>query len=1051
MKPCLSPAFVLLVLLTSVLSSAARGEPWRWQRSYSEVLPDGDIRLAQRPFVFVAGDSLRYIDFAGGDDDNPGTKQRPWKHHPWDSRAEGRAAKTSGVHTYVFKRGAVYRGSLIAKESGKPGDPIRLTTDPSWGEGDAVLAGSERVTGWTRGADHPDIPQPGKVWCVDLDWLPRNVWMVGTDGEAVRISLAREPNWTWGTVDDVKAQWWQWNNPRKPWDFRKKVGNAEMHMAFDTKHLTRPKEHYEGAYVWPEYGWVMGTPYPTRVREFDEKGRSMVFGGQWGSSAGSYHIGRYCRYFLDDKPHYLDDGNNGEFWFHRKGKGGRLYLRLPGDADPNRTHIEVARRLNLIDSEHMSHVHITGLAFRFTNVLWDLDALPTRSPDVDPACIRLLGAGEDLAITHCRFEHVHMGIRLKAAGKGAAIDRVRICDNVFSHTDHGAMIVADGGAWGVKYPDGRLYDVEVLRNSMYRIGMRPSRYGQGHAMDIECAQTAHIAGNVGTELFGSGIFVHGAKRNASHSDRPLSRILIHQNKITHSLLNNNDWGGIETWQGGPAYVFNNVSGNPGGYKMWGHRNQPDRPGAARFGHAYYMDGGYKQYYFNNIAWGKSSDPMSPLGNTAAFQEIHGYFCDIFNNTVYNFVKGSRRQAPQAGCNKYMGNIWHTIGDMVFRHAEPSGRQADPNAQDAGTQGSKSDHATNAYHRNVFYRLPKRIAAFEPNGQWYATVEGLAKAMASRGTIGDLGQSVDDSPLVDPAGNDFRPTASAKGSGVKAFVPWSLYATVAEWHFHHAGKDPAHIGDESWYMTPYHINRTRYHQIPRTPLRGVNVKAEDYVAGPLENWTRGALQLNGTNQYAVVRGAALRGLGAGETPESEDSYEGGYKSPLVDTSNLLIEAYFRTEPGHTGGVLLRNLGAAGYELRIGEEGKVVFRMKGAGQEATIASRKRINDGRWHHVISEADRKMKTLTLYVDGKRDASGPGLGPVSLSNEADLYVGGTPEGQGLAGTLEFMRVCLGTLADARTTIEELYAWELDGPFLRDFTGQASRGKDGCAGALEAR
>ncbi len=42
----------------------------------------------------------------------------------------------------------------------------------------------------------------------------------------------------------------------------------------------------------------------------------------------------------------------------------------------------------------------------------------------------------------------------------------------------------------------------------------------------------------------------------------------------------------------------------------------------------------------------------------------------------------------------------------------------------------------------------------------------------------------------------------------------------------------------------------------------------------------------------------------------------------------------------------------------------------------------------------------------------------------------------------------LGTLADARTSIEELYAWEFNGPFLRDFAGRAPEGKRD-AGALE--
>ncbi len=89
--------------------------------------------------------------------------------------------------------------------------------------------------------------------------------------------------------------------------------------------------------------------------------------------------------------------------------------------------------------------------------------------------------------------------------------------------------------------------------------------------------------------------------------------------------------------------------------------------------------------------------------------------------------------------------------------------------------------------------------------------------------------------------------------------------------------------------------------------------------------------------------------------------------------------------------------------------------------------------------------------MDGREDATGPGPGAgVSLANGADLYVGGTPEGRNLEGAIDFMRIALGTLADSRTSIEELYAWQFDGPFLRDFCGREPVGERRDAGAIEA-
>jgi hypothetical protein len=173
---------------------------------------------------------------------------------------------------------------------------------------------------------------------------------------------------------------------------------------------------------------------------------------------------------------------------------------------------------------------------------------------------------------------------------------------------------------------------------------------------------------------------------------------------------------------------------------------------------------------------------------------------------------------------------------------------------------------------------------------------------------------------------------------------------------------------------------------------------------------------------------------------------------VGTSNFLIEAYFRTEPRRTRGVLIEKVAEAGYSLTINAAGGVTFAVRGTNAGAVLDSVAQVNDGNWHHVIAEANRPGETLTLYVDGRPDATGPGIGPdVSLACDADLHVGGTPCGRYLSGALDFLRISLGTLADAKTSIEELYAWQFDGPFLRDFAGNEPAGLRRDAGALESR
>ena len=186
---------LLTCYLLAVAGAPVRaGVPFSWQDTYALVLSHGDLRWAPTPFRFDKGGSVRYIDFDSGNDENDGnTPRAPWKHHPWDSWATGKAKACRGIHTYLFKGGVDYRGELTVREAGKPGDPIRLTRDPAWGHGPAVLCGSERITGWKKGTTHKNIPEPDKVWWADLNFAPRSVWLVNKEDDIFRIPLAHPP------------------------------------------------------------------------------------------------------------------------------------------------------------------------------------------------------------------------------------------------------------------------------------------------------------------------------------------------------------------------------------------------------------------------------------------------------------------------------------------------------------------------------------------------------------------------------------------------------------------------------------------------------------------------------------------------------------------------------------------------------------------------------------------------------------------------------------------------------------------------------------------
>ncbi|MFO8006710.1 MAG: LamG domain-containing protein, partial [Candidatus Brocadiia bacterium] len=687
-------------------------------------------------------------------------------------------------------------------------------------------------------------------------------------------------------------------------------------------------------------------------------------------------------------------------------------------------------------------------------------------------------------------------------------------------------------------------------------------------------QLIEVAGNVLDRCYGAGVFIFGGK-GGDRRNKPLIRVLVHHNKVTSPLLNTNDWGGVETWQGGPWYVYNNVSGNPGGYMNW--RYNPDKPGSARFAHAYYMDGSFKNYQFNNIAWGRNNDPSSKYCNTSAFQEIISYQNTVFNNTVFRFFKGTRRQKPEAGRDKFLGNIWQDISGWVFWHAKPTDAEADPNVYQIGETGETFAYHTNAYADNIFHSIAGKIGVFEASGVPRPELEQMRKALQMHDAMAaSVGVQAEQPPLRDAEAHDFRPAAgsAAIGRGVRVFVPWALYAMVGEWNFTRNNADPTVVIDEHWYMTPYHVGREQYWTRPTYPLEAVNVDAEDYVAGPLEDWTQGALRLNGQDQYLVLsdeqidepfrlKGQAVEGGWAtvtlptaavpgepfdvvvelaephegqqvavhlhwlkkagfggfnawgglpkaatsvgphtftftaedkpdlatfsatvflsptgdwgdrtmvdrihiekgqsGSEPETREVALGGeqatrwitvsgqdLKTPETYNSSFLIEAYFRTDAGASG-VLVEKMGDAGYSVLLDDDGLPRFSVRHGDAAATVRGKAPLNDGEWHHLIAEADREAGELRLYLDGALNATTDGLGSWSLANKADLHVGGTPDGRCLAAELEFVRIARGTLADARTTIEELHEWQFNGPFLRDFTGREPVGKRE-AGALE--
>ncbi len=1144
---------ILWILVCGCLLSQAAD--YSWQEPQAKVIPTGDLEWAPKPFEFKTGESVRYIDFENGDDTNRGTsKSKAWKHHPWDDNAGGEAAKCKGVHTYIFKRGVIYRGLLLADErgqqSGQPGDPVRLTSDPSWGEGEALLVGSTAVEGgWkkcTEGDAPEKMPDVEKVWYLDgyKSLSLETLWEV-RDEAVERIPMARYPNWTVTYPRD----------PQKDWNRYTDAGlvhanGTKFKRGDSTKGTTRllcdtvnfkdkSADFFLGANVWSEYTYNMGTPHRSRGRisyySSQHSGFNDVIASGWPAEVCAGN-----RYFLEDLPHFLDSA--GEYYQDKTitfGKGdnkktieavhsGRIYIRLPEDRDPNQSVIELGSQRYIIDIRHQHDVEISGLSFRFNQAPNRMIWPPIAN---HPSAVRIVGMCKNITVANNTFEHLVTAVtawtrgeqpdKLKVYHKvdGPSIvngpfddvmENIIISDNDIADIDDHSLAFRDTPLAGTITPAGYISDfrtLHVMRNRLFNVGIR--QYGPRqsaisaiHMFDV---QQSEVAGNFIERSGGSGINMWSSKhgRGEDLRNRPMNRNLIYQNKVVDSMLSGNDYGGIEIWQGGPTYVFNNISGNASGrrnYSWYGNGYSPtkfDQKLNRRkwdwisWGFAYYADGMYKSYTFNNIGWGiqgKMAEEWEDIDKTGAYEDTFlnmAMFCDVigmhnhrFNNTAYNFALGLHFAGDKHSRQSLLGNVFAGIGHQYIRSSGSLGGSSE------GITSSPNNLASTAYGHNIYHGVekdcwPRLVRREDWTGKATVTLQDFKDKMAAlKMRTSEAGVMAGENPLRNPEKHDYRlkPGTVAKDAGVKFFVPWSLYATVGEWNFMRHPADVNKVIGENFYMTDEYLYREAFSEIPWNNLTAHGVTLESYVQGGLEDWSPGALNFDGKSIYCSLADKDIKAdyECSGKIEEIVDRdgnkklkfrkpkkghkyvsvYPGEKRRTVdMDTNNMLVEVYFKTK--RAGSVLVSKLSdEAGYMLDMDAAGNPRLTLRSGGKDGVHMGASVVADGKWHHLIAEVDRSAGEVAIYVDGKK-VSGElsGTMPVkdaSLSNTADLWVGKGPEGKLFSGELDFLRICRGTLADAETTIDELYAWQFDGPQTRDFAGAEITDGKRDAGALEA-
>ena len=1087
-----------------------------------------DLQWSPKPFAFRSGAVVRYIDFQGGDDANPGTKAQPWKHHPWDAKAGNRAAEHTGVTTYCFKQGVTYRGALLAPESGREDEPVRLTVDPSWGRGPALWVGSAPLPRrWQHctAATCPDIPAPSraKTWYLDLadQPVPRTLWQV-RNGHVTRIALARTPNWTVTDPDDPRGNWWEFTGHAlgvtmeldgasgfrkgdrvsgtgkwldrdenrdnivrgrnqiveitdnriqvvsyawKKGEFKKgaKITNGQATATVrevlrdgftdleDRAHFrSNGGADWTGATLWVE-GTNMPHPRPCKIRSVNRAGKTIRIGrrGMRGAQA-------YCRYYVEGLPAFLD--TPGEFCYVVTGeRTGRLYVRLPEERDPNQATVEVGRERILLKIENQNHIEVSGLSMMFSDVLPVTDDRKLYHARLHMGAVHIAGSCSHVTVRNCGFSHLPNAVQAYVLRQEDTLDHLAVTDCDIHDIGSGAICLTARGFTRVAWNGGgQLVHARVMRNRVRNTGHRSlqGRANGLHAITVEGAQMVEIAGNVVDRSWGAGIWAYnGMEKRLNGISRPLVRALVHHNKVTNSLLGLQDYGGIAAWMSGPCYVYNNISGNAVGYKHYSHRtlDRKDWYRTSCYGLALYFDGQYKGYAFNNILWGRNNDVNSRIYNCAAFNEAMGFMNTVFSNTMYNVGVGLHKGMIQHDRCRYLGNLMLDIGHK-FIQQEP--------------KTSIIEFDSLVYARNVFQGDPPHFGMLGGWGGGFTSTtleKWRAELKAKKVMVTETGLLASGPQVVDAHGHDFtlRPSSTAVDRGVKVFVPWGLYAVVGEWNFLRYPANPSVILGENVNWNDEWYYRSMFTSIPRNHLKGQRIDSSNFTEGTLENWTPGALELNGKDEYCRLPDSELKNDWSwkGENyppwvPKTEGTVAGTTRETVdMDTNNFLVEVVFRTRPGLDNGGIVCKRTDRGYTLEMAPSGAVRMGLSFGGHECARQSSVPVNGGQWHHLIAEVDRRhARGIRLYLDGK-PADGTWIGTMdattSLSNTADFLVGKTTGDAHFAGRLDFLRISRGTLADAETSIDELYAWQFDGPFLKDFLGNRPAGKCRDVGALE--
>ncbi|MBN1774476.1 MAG: right-handed parallel beta-helix repeat-containing protein [Deltaproteobacteria bacterium] len=428
-----------------------------------------------------------HVDATLGDDGNDGlTPETAWR----TAARVGEEPLAPGDRV-AFKRGEVWHEPLLLTASGTEELPIVIQ---SYGEADAppFFVPTRPVTGWTAEADG--------VFSAPLDAEPL---LVVTDGE--RLTVAHHPNEGYLYVDEDSTALDSFVDNDLASSGAGDVVGALILMRANRWDLLAQR--------------VTGFAAPTVTLE--------------GPLPGDASIGTNEGYLLTDRLWMVD--GPGE-WFY-DATGGRLYLRLAGDAEPSGSAVEAATD---DDGIRLQGDHVT------------LDALGVRHTGRSGIHVR---GNEGIVVRNCRIESVgYHGIYVNwpPAGAEVLLEGNTVVDAYFS----GIMVNADAEV--AQHVVVRGNTVEDTGAAFPLVGRTSPAAGHGWGFGM------------GLHLRGSGVEAHeNTVRSAGYSCLVAggTGLSIRHNLLERCCLLFDDGGGIYMGGSGHQVVGNTIIdslGNPEG-------------------------------------------------------------------------------------------------------------------------------------------------------------------------------------------------------------------------------------------------------------------------------------------------------------------------------------------------------------------------------------------------------------------------------------------------------------------------------------------------------